>query len=359
MKFTGWKLTTNGIYSQSSDIHPKLDHNSVVAVHDGLFHADELLSLAILEAASGEANFKVIRTRKPEELVNADLWVDVGGIYDPTAGNFDHHQWRSISNAPHFVESWDSEVLYEDTSVVSPMAACALLWHAFGMSATLNLVIQARFNVVPTEQQLFNIWRIVLQKLIYPVSSHDVGVISAPFESDREISLSQCVRSYNARDFNKFPREQQRGFEAAREFLWWQLKGAVEKAASQVFNIETLHKAVAKTAGSCILILEEAIPWKELVLQDPERYRQFLVCVLPGNGTSWNVLSFPGDEGFMSNRCPAPEHLRALSSQEAITTASNGAITQCTFVHASGFLGACLSREGAIELAKYWVTYSK
>lgn len=361
-QYANWNVNAYGIYLKNEDNELCLDANSVVAVHDGLFHADELLGLAIIEAASRCNNLRVIRTREPMDLASADIRLDVGGKYAPADGDFDHHQWKADSPyAPKFVERWIEES-GDEQEVTSAMAACGLVYYEFGMRAIKNMIKGVLyFNYVPDTEQLVNVWNIVLRKLIYPVSSHDVGVISAPFECNREISLSQCVRSYNSRDFNKFPGEQVKGFEAAREFMRWQFKGAVEKAASQVFNLEILQKATAKAKeeGTPIMVLKEAIPWKELVLQNPEPYKNLLLCIMPGNGSSWNVLSFPGDQGFMSNRCLAPEKLRALSSQKAIIKASNGAVTECTFVHASGFLGACLTFDGAMELAQYWVNQHK
>lgn len=58
----------------------------VVGTHDGCWHADELLAIAILKEAMPNAQVNVIRSRDPFMLSKADIVIDVGH------GEFDHHQ---------------------------------------------------------------------------------------------------------------------------------------------------------------------------------------------------------------------------------------------------------------------------
>ena len=58
----------------------------VVCVHDGRFHADELLALAALREAL-QRPIHVNRSRDPNAWRRADLVIDVGGAANP----FDHH----------------------------------------------------------------------------------------------------------------------------------------------------------------------------------------------------------------------------------------------------------------------------
>ena len=56
-----------------------------VAVHDGMFHADELLAVTLLTEALGGVEVEILRTRNPQRLAEVDLRVDVG------EGLLDHH----------------------------------------------------------------------------------------------------------------------------------------------------------------------------------------------------------------------------------------------------------------------------
>ena len=59
----------------------------MIATHSGTFHCDEALATWMLKQtdAFGGHNSTVIRTRDPEILKDADVVVDVGGVYDPGA----------------------------------------------------------------------------------------------------------------------------------------------------------------------------------------------------------------------------------------------------------------------------------
>lgn len=65
-----------------------------VAIHNGLFHADDVYSVILLRQLAKECGFKlnVIRTRDPKVLATVDMRVDVGGKWCEETLDFDHHQ---------------------------------------------------------------------------------------------------------------------------------------------------------------------------------------------------------------------------------------------------------------------------
>lgn len=69
-----------------STIGAARNNHIIVGTHDGCWHPDECLAIAILREAMPEFRFSVIRSRDPFMLRNADIVVDVGH------GEFDHHQ---------------------------------------------------------------------------------------------------------------------------------------------------------------------------------------------------------------------------------------------------------------------------
>lgn len=62
----------------------------VIATHNGNFHADDVFAVAALKHLFPSA--KIIRTRDLDVMAEADIVLDVGGIYDAEQGRFDHHQ---------------------------------------------------------------------------------------------------------------------------------------------------------------------------------------------------------------------------------------------------------------------------
>lgn len=53
--------------------------------HNGIFHCDEVVGVAILEIAHLHEDAHVVRTRDSDELKKAKIIIDIGG------GEFDHH----------------------------------------------------------------------------------------------------------------------------------------------------------------------------------------------------------------------------------------------------------------------------
>ncbi|OGN62647.1 MAG: hypothetical protein A3F09_03235 [Chlamydiae bacterium RIFCSPHIGHO2_12_FULL_49_11] len=60
--------------------------------HSGPFHADDVTATALLIYFDMIDEDKIVRTRDPEKLERCTFVCDVGGIYDPGRGIFDHHQ---------------------------------------------------------------------------------------------------------------------------------------------------------------------------------------------------------------------------------------------------------------------------
>jgi len=78
-------------FKQHRHIHKEID----VVTHDGLFHADEVFSIALLRLF--HKNINIVRTRDKELLrqaiSNKKVFVlDAGFIYNQNMLNFDHHQ---------------------------------------------------------------------------------------------------------------------------------------------------------------------------------------------------------------------------------------------------------------------------
>ncbi|MEX2369220.1 MAG: MYG1 family protein, partial [Candidatus Paceibacterota bacterium] len=64
-----------------------------IVTHNGSFHSDDVLAVAALEmylTKQGEEETEVLRTRAKQTIEQADYALDVGGIYDPQSGRFDH-----------------------------------------------------------------------------------------------------------------------------------------------------------------------------------------------------------------------------------------------------------------------------
>src|SRR4051812_5273225 len=62
----------------------------LIVTHGGKFHADDAWAVAVLHILFPDAD--IVRTRDPAIIATADFAVDVGGVWNPATGRFDHHQ---------------------------------------------------------------------------------------------------------------------------------------------------------------------------------------------------------------------------------------------------------------------------
>ena len=101
-----------------------------MAVHNGVFHADEVFGVALMETI--EPELQVIRTRDEAVIAECDLVADVGG------GKYDHHQ--------------ADKVLREDGI---PYCAFGLLWRDYGKQFTK--IICPSLNEVESEEVAYKV----------------------------------------------------------------------------------------------------------------------------------------------------------------------------------------------------------
>lgn len=93
-----------------------LDQVITIVTHDGTFHMDDLLSVALIKLLLGKNNqYNINRTRNIEVINKADWVVDVGQVYDHNTKRYDHHQLDSPVR--------DNGVAY---------ASIGLLWRHYG-----------------------------------------------------------------------------------------------------------------------------------------------------------------------------------------------------------------------------------
>jgi uncharacterized UPF0160 family protein len=104
---------------------PAPSRPTVIATHNGSFHADDIFGVAVLLLLHPEA--QLVRTRDMERIAQADFAVDVGGEWDAARGRFDHHQ-RGFAGAR------ESGVVYASAGLVWAAYGPALVEQTFGLN---------------------------------------------------------------------------------------------------------------------------------------------------------------------------------------------------------------------------------
>jgi len=122
--------------------------------HNGIFHVDEVVAIAILEIASYNVDASVVRTRDLEELAKANVVVDIGG------GELDHHM-RGFDKRRITGEKY---------------ASAGLTWKKYGKLAVEHVSYEAELTTISSEQ----IDRVVLEidkEIMIPVDQEDNGEV--------------------------------------------------------------------------------------------------------------------------------------------------------------------------------------
>jgi transketolase C-terminal domain/subunit len=90
----------------------------LIVTHGGKFHADDAWAVAVIKVCTPRR--ELVRTRDQAIIDRGDIVIDVGGIWDPALGRFDHHQ-KGFSGA-------------RQSGV--PYASAGLVWREYGGAAS-------------------------------------------------------------------------------------------------------------------------------------------------------------------------------------------------------------------------------
>jgi len=119
-----------------------------IITHDGKFHTDECMSIAIMTLAVPGCGSKVVRTRKVtyEDMTDPETYViDVGDDFNPHLNNYDHHQARGpvrtngipYSSAGLIWEEFGRQIVKDERT---PANRCGRQWAHQRLSGELHSV---------------------------------------------------------------------------------------------------------------------------------------------------------------------------------------------------------------------------
>lgn len=304
-----------------------------IVTHSGKFHADDVWAVATLAILFPE--YELIRTRDPERIAAADFAVDVGGIWDPPTGRFDHHQ-------KGFAGARASGVAY---------ASAGLVWREFGARCVAWLARRDLDETLEPDQA---------RQIAYAIDADivqylDMADNGAARHAPGGYGLSAVITGYNP----NWLEEQQAGNPAAAEALrlerFRHAMGFMQEViANQVrYRVGSLRALEQVRAGELhengrVLVLKNAsLPWSGVVRNEMPR-----VLLVIGYSIS--------EDRYMLNTVPAnPETFEARIDLPAAWAGLRGAelaavtgVADAVFCHNKRFIAAALSFEGALALAR-------
>ena len=278
-----------------------------IATHNGNFHADDVFSVAALKCVI--PSFKLIRTRDLEVIGQADIVLDVGGIYDPETGRFDHHQRGGAGERENGI----------------PYSSFGLIWQKYGL------------EICGGNQDIANS---VDSGLVSTIDAVDCGHVEGV---SKGISLSQTISMFN-------PTWQEDShydecFDEAVTFASRILARFIASATGGISAKAIVAKAVENAEDPRVIVLEQYTPWKRTVHALSE---EALYVVYPSGSGPWRIQTVPMELGSFEDRKSLPTPWAGLSNEELHDV--NG-IDDAMFCHNGLFIGGAETFESTMKMA--------
>ncbi|NDE63271.1 MAG: MYG1 family protein [Chlamydiae bacterium] len=281
-------------------------------VHDGPFHADEIIACVQLVYAGLLQKEKICRTREIHKLQGHQFVIDVGGEYDPSQLRFDHHQSSYT-----------------------------------GQMSSAGMVAQFLYRKGVYDDSLYHFLR---KDLMDHVDAFDNGRVS------REIlntpTFSHVIENFVPIQENASKKEMDHAFFLAFDFAYGHFDRLVKR-----YQFRQRCKQIIKQimdSSKEILIFDDMMPWLENFFELGGQDHPGLYIVMPvPNG--WKVRVIPKTyEDRMGARKDLPKSWGGLTDHEleAVTK-----IPGAKFCHKGLFIAVFATKEGAIEAAKKSLAY--
>lgn len=277
-----------------------------VGIHDGTFHADEVTACALLIVFGLVDRDKIVRTRDPFQLINCEFVCDVGGVYDPAAKLFDHHQ----------------------VSYQGDLSSAGMVLHYFKEAHVLT----------PEEFHFYN------HALVLGVDAHDNG--RAP-QLPGTCTFSHIIANFNPASYDSETAALEASFQEALEFAIGHIRRFHER---YLYNRECnkIVKEAMETHKVC-LFFDKSISWLESFFALDGKHHPALFVIMPAQG-HWKLRGIPPDyERRMQVRLLLPQNWAGLLGDE-LKTASG--IPGAVFCHKGRFTSVWETKSDAIAALK-------
>jgi uncharacterized UPF0160 family protein len=304
----------------------------LIVTHGGKFHADDAWAVATLNVLYPGA--ELVRTRDQAIIDSADFVIDVGGIWDPALGRFDHHQ-KGFSGA-------------RQSGV--PYASAGLVWRDYGARCVAALA------AAHTGQQLSDD---AAQQIAYAIDADivqylDLSDVGAAKNAPGGYGLSAVVSGYNPNWLD----EERLGygeaadayrltqFRRAMDFLTDVMANAVKYRVGATLALEQVRRAEVLEGGRLLYLRNSALPWSSVVRKEMPK---ILFVISHNLGEQRYMLhTVPATADTFEARADLPASWAGL--RDADLAAVTG-VPDAGFCHNGRFIAAAKSYEGIYAMA--------
>jgi uncharacterized UPF0160 family protein len=304
----------------------------VIVTHSGKFHADDAWAVAVLKIVFPQSD--VVRTRDPARVEAADFAVDVGGIWDPATGRFDHHQ-KGFSGA-------------RQTGV--PYASAGLVWKEYG-ARCVSMLAEAHTGHRLSDNSAVEMAYAIDADIVQYLDLSDVG---AAKNAPGGYGLSAVVSGFNPNWLD----EQRVGygeadatyrlsqFMRAAELLTDIMINAVKYRVGALLSVQQVRQAEVLEDGRLLFLQNGAVPWSQVVRKEMPK----VLFVISHNIAEqrYMIHTIPVSSESFAARADLPEAWAGLRDAELAAVTG---VPDAGFCHTGRFIAAARSYEGIRTMA--------
>lgn len=286
--------------------------------HNGIFHVDEVVGIAILEIMHFKFDSYVVRTRNPNEMKNLSVVIDIGG------GQFDHHKAGFNVCRP----------------TGEKYASAGLVWRRYGKWAIKSVIENE--NIILNSSEVQMIQEELDRTVIIPVDLEDNGVsVNTHFFSFVTKFLPSWMESENY----------DACFEKVEKIVFSILYELIKSAAVQVVTKRELGVRLASVKDGILEIPSQTMPWTEVVVEHNQTHDhnvKFVVFPYPAGGWAAQCVP-PSMEKKFEQLVPFPAN---WAGGDASTLPRISGIHDATFCHNGCFFVRANSKKSVLEMCR-------
>lgn len=305
----------------------------IIATHSGKFHADDVWAVTVLDIVF--PGCELIRTRDPARIDAADFAVDVGGVWDPQHGRFDHHQ-------KGFGGARQSGVIY---------ASAGLVWKEHG-ARCVALLAETHAGRTLTAKDAQDIAYAIDSDLVQYLDMSDTG---AARNAPGSYGLSAVISGFNPNWMDEervgsaaaIEELRQRQFRRAMEFITDILINQVRYRIGGLLAVEQVRQAERLEDGRLLLLKNGALPWAAVVRNEMPN----VLFVISHDRTEQRYMlhTVPAAADTFEARRDLPAAWAGLRDAELAAVTG---VPDAVFCHNARFIAAAVSFEGALTMAR-------
>ena len=304
----------------------------VIVTHSGKFHADDAWAVAVLNILFPEC--ELIRTRDPAVIEAADFAIDVGGLWDPASGRFDHHQKGFDGARPCGV----------------PYASAGLVWKEYGARCVAALAAVHSGHAL-TEESARSFAFAIDADIVQYLDLSDVG---AAKNAPGGYGLSAVVSGFNPNWLD----EQRLGYgEQADAYRLAQFRNAMALLTDVMINavkyrvgamlaLEQVRQSELIEDGKVLVLNNSALPWTAVVRKEMPT----VLFVISHNLAEQRYMIHTVPVSAESFKARADLPLAWAGLRDADLAAVTG-VADAGFCHNGRFIAAAKSFEGIRTMA--------